>query len=26
VPLGLGDFFFDPSDPMHPDRDDEDDE
>jgi MoxR-like ATPase len=24
VPLGLGDFFFDPDDPLHPDRDDED--
>jgi hypothetical protein len=23
VPLGLGDFFFDPDDPLHPDRDDE---
>jgi MoxR-like ATPase len=26
VPLGLGDFFFDPTDPLHPDRDDEEDE
>lgn len=26
VPLGLGDFFFDPNDPLHPDRDDEDDD
>jgi MoxR-like ATPase len=26
VPLGLGDFFFDPDDPLHPDREDEDDE
>ena len=26
VPLGLGDFFFDSSDPLHPDRDDDDDE
>jgi MoxR-like ATPase len=24
VPLGLGDFFFDPDDPLHPDREDED--
>jgi MoxR-like ATPase len=24
VPLGLGDFFFDPNDPLHPDRDEED--
>ena len=24
VPLGLGDFFFDPTDPLHPDREDED--
>ena len=23
VPLGLGDFFFDPTDPLHPDRQDE---
>ena len=23
VPLGLGDFFFDPDDPLHPDRDEE---
>jgi hypothetical protein len=23
VPLGLGDFFFDPTDPLHPDREDE---
>jgi hypothetical protein len=26
VPLGLGDFFFSPDDPLHPDRDEEDDE
>lgn len=26
VPLGLGDFFFSPDDPLHPDRDDEEDE
>ena len=26
LPLGLGDFFFSPDDPLHPDRDDEDDE
>ncbi len=26
VPLGLGDFFFSPDDPLHPDRDDEDDD
>jgi hypothetical protein len=26
VPLGLGDFFFDPDDPLHPDREDEDDD
>jgi len=26
VPLGLGDFFFDPDDPLHPDRDDEEDD
>jgi MoxR-like ATPase len=26
VPLGLGDFFFDPDDPLHPDRDEEEDE
>jgi MoxR-like ATPase len=26
VPLGLGDFFFSPEDPLHPDREDEDDE
>ena len=26
VPLGLGDFFFSPDDPLHPDREDEDDE
>lgn len=26
VPLGLGDFFFSPDDPLHPDRDDEDEE
>lgn len=26
VPLGLGDFFFDPRDPLHPDREDEEDE
>lgn len=26
VPLGLGDFFFDPDDPLHPDRDEDDDE
>jgi len=26
VPLGLGDFFFSPEDPLHPDRDEEDDE
>ncbi len=26
VPLGLADFFFDPDDPLHPDRDEEDDE
>jgi hypothetical protein len=26
LPLGLGDFFFDPDDPLHPDFDDEDDE
>lgn len=26
VPLGLGDFFFEPTDPLHPDRDDEDEE
>ncbi len=25
VPLGLADFFFDPDDPLHPDRDDDDD-
>jgi hypothetical protein len=24
APLGLGDFFFDPDDPLHPDRDDDD--
>jgi hypothetical protein len=24
IPLGLGDFFFDPTDPLHPDRQDED--
>jgi hypothetical protein len=24
VPLGLADFFFDPDDPLHPDRDDDD--
>ncbi|MCI0332741.1 MAG: ATPase, partial [Planctomycetes bacterium] len=23
VPLGLGDFFFDPDDPLHPDREEE---
>ena len=26
VPMGLGDFFFDPDDPLHPDRDDDEDE
>jgi hypothetical protein len=26
VPLGLADLFFDPSDPLHPDRDDDDEE
>jgi hypothetical protein len=26
VPLGLADLFFDPDDPLHPDRDDEDEE
>jgi MoxR-like ATPase len=26
MPMGLGDFFFDPSDPLHPDYDDDDDD
>ena len=26
MPMGLGDFFFDPTDPMHPDFDDDDEE
>ena len=26
APLGLGDFFFDPDDPLHPDRDDDEDD